>query len=150
MNEPCYLSKPGRCASIPHGHNLQRLPHGHKPRSLSHDHELWRLIPSVGWSSWGLGRHRNLAQQHQLCEMLRLPETHQISMWSSIYSANRQVATVSPFALSRMTLCQMSLSRMSLSGMARSRMTLSRMSLSRMTLSPMSLCPMSLSLMSLP
>ena len=55
---------------------------------------------------------------------------------SSSYSANRQMATVSPMTLSRMSLSRMSLSRLSIS----------RMSLSPMSLSPMSLSPISHSL----
>ena len=125
MNQPCYLSKARRCASIPHGHNLRRLPHGHKSRSLPHDHKLRRLIPSVGWSFWGLKRRKNLAERRQLCDQLRQSETPWMWMYSSSFSANRQVATVSPMSLS-----QMSLSRMSLSPMFLSPMFLSLMSLS--------------------
>jgi hypothetical protein len=54
-DEPTVLPAQGQeMRSIPHGHNLRPLTHGHQPWSLSHDHEFWRLIPSVGWSFWGL------------------------------------------------------------------------------------------------
>jgi len=54
-NQPsCYLSTVRKCVSIPQGKQPQTPTHDHKPRSLAHDHELWRLIPPVGWSFWGL------------------------------------------------------------------------------------------------
>jgi hypothetical protein len=118
-DEPTVLLGEGRrCGSIPHGHNLRRLPHRHKPRSLPHDHEVRRLIPSVGWSFWGLRRRKNLAQWRELSEKLRQPETARMEMWSRSYSANRQVATVSTMALSQISLSLMSLSPMSLSQMS--------------------------------
>ena len=63
MSQPCYLRKATKCVSIPHGHNLRQLPNGHNLRQLPNGHksqrlpddqELRRLIPSVGWSFWGL------------------------------------------------------------------------------------------------
>jgi hypothetical protein len=60
-------------------------------------------------------------------------------MWSSSYSANRQVTTVSPMSVSRMSISQMSLSHMSLSHMSLSHTSLSLMYLSTMSFSLMSL-----------
>jgi hypothetical protein len=60
-------------------------------------------------------------------------------MQSSSYTANWQVATLSPMSLCKMSQSRKSLSRMSLSPMSLSRMSLSRISLSLMSLSPMSL-----------
>jgi hypothetical protein len=48
------LSKARRCERICHGHKLRHLPHCHKPWSLRDDHKLQKLIPSVGWSYWGM------------------------------------------------------------------------------------------------
>jgi len=131
MSQPCCLHMASRCVMTPHGHSLERLPYDQKPRSLPNVLGHPRLIPSVCWNFWCLWCRTIHAQRRQPCEKLRQPETPSMLMWRSCYSANRQVATVSPMALSWLSLSQMSLFPISLSPMSLSLKYVSLMSLSQ-------------------
>ena len=154
-DEPTVLPEQGQEMRA---HTPRPQPPAPTPRPRTMEPPSWPRTPEThtlsGLDCWGLWRHTNLPQQRQHCEKLRQLGTPRMSMLSSSYSANRQVATVSLMSLSRMSFSRMSLSpmsysRMSLTRISRSWMSLSRMSLSWVSLSPMSLSSMSSSLISL-
>jgi hypothetical protein len=106
MSQSCYETNARKCATIPKGHDHQRLPHGHKQWGPAQDHELRRLIPTVARNVWGMRCHIHLALWCQFCEMLMRPEAPRMWMWLSSYLANRQVASVSPMSVPSMPLSQ--------------------------------------------